>query len=175
VLSAVRCSSHRLFALSPPRIRLSAHLCAYLCVPFPPTVPYRTLLTVLFPSSCHTLPHTTHNTQHTTQNTTLHTLTHTTKTRSDTYSPRTTHTGAGGVGSATKSREDSDGKDDEEKTKMRGDSAAALQHQYHLPSLSLSVFCRTFVTCFDRRFHFIVKIILLPVSYRVLHFFRMSF
>jgi hypothetical protein len=114
-------------------------------------------------------------TQHTTHNATLHTLTHTTKTRSDTYSPRTTHTGAGGVGSATKSREDSDGKDDEEKTKMRGDSAAALQHQYHLPSLSLSVFCRTFVTCFDRRFHFIVKIILLPVSYRVLHFFRMSF
>jgi hypothetical protein len=151
--------------VTTPYTSICASVCVSLCpIPSNRSLPYVTHRTIPF-----ILPHATPH------NTTLHTLTHTTKTRSDTYSPRTTHTGAGGVGSATKSREDSDGKDDEEKTKMRGDSAAALQHQYHLPSLSLSVFCRTFVTCFDRRFHFIVKIILLPVSYRVLHFFRMSF
>ena len=31
--------------------------------------------------------------------------------------------GPGGTGSATKSRQDGDGKDDEEKTKMRGETA----------------------------------------------------
>jgi hypothetical protein len=113
--------------------------------------------------SCRILPYTAHNTTH---NTHEQTYTHSNTQSHHTHHTHThiTHTGAGGVGSATKSREDSDGKDDEEKTKMRGDTMTTHLLQYHHPSLSSSVFClhfffilSSFCACFDLSFHFKMK------------------